>query len=116
MDKNPYESPQSDPEIETSAPMAFSELLSRLVLAGIYSSLQMVAWKIFWVQTHSDSSLAFRRLMIPYHFPLACLVGVLITWWTMRAPESKWILAVALLLGVSFVPLALIGMVFFGVR
>jgi len=45
--------------------------------------------------------------------PIAFPVGVLIAWWTLRAPESKWVFAVALSLGLSFAVVAVIGIALF---
>ena len=121
MEENPYQSPTSEPEVE-KLPTKPVKPPNRYLLAAVYGlvvflsfvMLQTVIWEIVWAQTNTVPSLTQKRLMLPSYALLACPLGVLIAWWTLRAPESKWVSAVALLLGlipraVAFVAIALFG-------
>lgn len=68
----------------------------------------------YWVLDARVLPLAEERRMLAVYALIASPVGVLIARWTLRAPKSKWVFAVAFFLGVSGVILAFIGVAFFG--
>ena len=122
MDENPYKSPESEPEIQKPPPKPSN----RFIFAGLYGFLafggfamsQAVIVETYWVLSEPATvhSLAEKRLMLPTYALIASPIGILIAWWTLRAPKSKWVFAVALVLGVNWAVLALIGIAFFGLE
>ena len=123
MHENPYQSPKSEPEVE-KLPTKPGKPPNRYLLAAVYSFVafsgfvlaQAFIWEIVWAQTNTVPSLTQKRLMFPSHILLATPLGVLIAWWTLRAPESKWVIAVSYVLGLSPFVLGVIGIAFFGVE
>ena len=118
MHENPYQSPKSVPKVE-KRPAKPPNRYFNAALYGVMAflgcvMLQAIILEIVWVQTATVRSLAEKRVMLPIHALIACPVGMLIAWWTFRAPQSKWVFAIALLLGLSPWALTVIGITFFG--
>lgn len=67
-----------------------------------------------WVRHARVLPLDEERRMLLIYALIASPVGVLIAGWTLRAPKSKWVFAVALLLGSSGFIVAFIGVIFLG--
>ena len=120
MDDNPYQSPKSVPEVEKPpVKTAIRYLLAAsysFIAFGGFVMLQAMLWEIVWTQTNTVPSLTQKRLMLPSHVLLASPLGVLIAYWTLRAPKSKWVIAVSFLLGLSPLVVLFIGIAFFGVE
>jgi hypothetical protein len=122
MDDNPYKSPECEPDIPKPPPKPPNPYLvagaNGFMAFGGFAMSQAVIVQTYWVLSEPATvySLAEKRLMLAICALIASPVGVLIAWWTLREPKSKWVFAVALFLGVIWVVLALIGISFFGLE
>ena len=120
MDDNPYQSPKFAPEPEKPP----AKPPNRYFLAALYGFMawgglavaQALIVEIVWVQTATALSLDEKRLVLAICVPIAFPVGMLIAWWTLRAPESKWVYAIALALALSPFVVGLIGIAFFAME
>jgi hypothetical protein len=104
---NPYQSPESPPEVE-KRPAKPPNRYYYAAMCGLMAFLGLV--------TSQGVIVGIERAMLPIYALVACLVGILIAWRAFRAPESKWVFAVACLLGVSGYILVFIHMAFFGLK
>lgn len=68
----------------------------------------------YWILTTSVLSLDQGRRMLVVYALIASPVGLLFAVRALRAPESKWLFAVAVLLGIAPFILGFIGVAFFG--
>ena len=117
MEENPYQSPKSAPEVEKRPKKPLSRYWFAFSCGFVAFSgfvwLQRMIWQIVWLETNTVPSLTQKRLMLPAYVLLASPLGVLIAWWTLRAP-NKWVLAISMLLGLTPWVLAFVGIVLFG--
>jgi hypothetical protein len=92
MEENPYQSPESEPEVEKRP----KKPPIRYLLAACYG-LMALAGGVLMQDVICRTVWSHRR--IPAFYALvACPLSVLIAWWTLRAPQTKWVLLVAILL------------------
>jgi hypothetical protein len=107
MDENPYQSPESEPEVEkrpSKPPNRYSLALFRGFFAWVGLTM-LQEWGLQALEVFLNRKIAPPGSMIVTFALIALPVGVMIAWWTSRVPESKWARVVAMLSGLS--PLAL---------
>ena len=118
MDENPYKSPKcpqggEQPPSRSSKRYFFTALYGLLALAGLFTfecGIIGIAVELGYLKP-LPSSLEWLVLCAFAVLPLSS--GAAVGLWTWRNPESKWASAVAILLGLSPVPVRLIGIFFF---
>ena len=113
MDENPYQSPKSVPEVE-KPPAKPPSRYSRAALCGFFGTIGPFNWLSslarFSVLNDAPPYIAFPIVLSMFLIPIP--VGLAMARWAWRHPESKWVLPVAFLLGMSgFIP-TLIGLLF----
>ena len=124
MDENPYQSPTSVPEVESSHrehPKKPLPLWAHSALSGFMVAGGLVIWQALIVDalwpTFAPPYLLLKRLMMYALYTLfASPAGVLMAIWAWRRPESKLALAVGGLVTLSWFVVALVGVLFFGMH
>ena len=111
MDENPYKSPESVSEVEKRPQKQPAKPPNRYYYAAMCGLMAFLG-----LVTSQGVIVGIERAMLPIYALVACLVGILIAWRAFRDPESKWVFAVACLLGVSGYTLVFIRMALFGLK
>ena len=115
MEDNPYQSPESAPEVEKRPQKPPTNRYERAGLAGLLTFLGVM---VLLVPVFSSiASFSDRKIQIHTYWWLmaiiACPFGVGMAWWTWRSPESK-LPAIVVLLLVSFILLGFLALVIYG--